>query len=232
MLFDIGFYWCVWIGSVRTLNEFKLSYTVAHHMFPSVSTGVYSNLEQPDTITVTKWLYSTRSVQTWSEAKLHALMASPFGRTLFLDNDVYLARKDFMSSMQAIARISDIAMPIDPVRYMVPMGCSCMINYNTSRSKNIWNNSLSTLRKNKFPRYIKRITDQEAIWFTWTQKNVDASLRVFLIPEEYYCFWNKKRMLWKNQHKTYRCYAVHDHNYTFKILKEMGINMPAKTRKI
>ena len=69
--------------------------------------------------------------------KLSALLATPFQQTIFLDNDIYLLRRDFVSSMRTIAHISDLAMPIDPERQLVPMGCSAIINYNVSRSRRL-----------------------------------------------------------------------------------------------
>ena len=150
---QFGLYWCVWVmpaqtqnalikqflhnhSSARnTLSEFVLSHTCARRLFPGVPTACYSNVDKPRSLAGISWTrVDDRPLHPWV-AKLSALLSSPFERTVFLDNDVYLLRNDFLASMVAIARHSDVAMPIDPKRYHVPMGCTAIVNYNTTRAR-------------------------------------------------------------------------------------------------
>ena len=232
----LGFYWCVWMVSEtqdaivkqflsnhtsarKTLSEFVLSHTCARRLFPDVPTAAYSNVAKPRSIAGISWTrVQNGPLHPWL-AKLSALIASPFERTVFLDNDVYLLRNDFLSSMQTIARISDVAMPIDPKRYSVPMGCTAIVNYNRTRTRAFFSAARQLLASgSEFPDAMRR-GDQEALWLTWTRTSTASNLRVVLLPDDYYCYWNKYSTTWKAGHSTYRCYAWHAHGYKWRLLK-------------
>lgn len=215
---SFGFYWCVWVGTKNTVNEFKLSHMAAHTLFPTVSTAAYSNIANPLSAPILWNQVNNTGKHPWI-MKLSALLATPFDRTVFLDNDVYLLRRDFVSSMQLIAHMSDFAMPIDPGRQLVPMGCSAIINYNVSRSRGLLQAAQQVMHNpSLYPPNMRR-GDQEAIWIVWTKTNVASTLRILLLPDEYYCYWNKYDRKWKTQHSSYRCYAWHNHGYSRDVLK-------------
>lgn len=229
-----GLYWCVWVmpaqtqnalikqflhnhSSARnTLSEFVLSHTCARRLFPGLPTACYSNVDKPRSLAGISWTrVDDRPLHPWV-AKLSALLSSPFERTVFLDNDVYLLRNDFLASMVAIARHSDVAMPIDPKRYHVPMGCTAIVNYNTTRARAFFSAARQLLASDaEFPNAMRR-GDQEALWLTWTGTSVASTLRVFLLPDEYYCYWNKYSTSWRAGRSTYRCYAWHGHGYNWR----------------
>ena len=220
-----GFCWCVWVGKATTVPEFNLSVTATHRLFPSVPLAGYSNIANPTRYDM-YWTRNSGKQKPW-RAKLLALLQTPFERTVFLDNDVYLLRRDFVTSMQNIARVSDVAMPIDPVRtaILVPMGCSCIVNYNINRVRSLFREALEIFDNRSMFKGMRR-GDQEAIWLAWTRTtNHDTtttsnttSTRFLLLPEEYYCFWHGYRKVWSSAHRSYNCFALHGHGYTQKVL--------------
>lgn len=211
-----GLYWCVWVGKANTVREFTLSYRAANTLFPDVPKAAFSNVEKPKSLSILWNRVKYKKAHPWM-MKLSALLATPFEQTIFLDNDVYLLRRDFMSSMRMIAHMSDFAMPIDPGRQIVPMGCSAMINYNVSRSRALLQAAQHIMRESRFPKGMRH-GDQEAIWLAWTNTDVASMLRILLLPDEYYCYWNHFDPKWKTQHRTYKCYAWHSHGYTDEVL--------------
>lgn len=114
--------------------------------------------------------------------------------------------------------MSDFALPVDPRRFVVPMGCTAMINYNVTRSRKLLQTAQHILKNSLFPKRMRR-GDQEAIWLAWTNTTAASNIRITLLPDEYYCYWNKYNTKWKNQHRIYNCYALHNHGYTYEVLK-------------
>jgi hypothetical protein len=92
-----GFYWCVWVRKANTVSEFTLSYRAANTLFPNVPKAAFSNVEKPKSLSIL-WNQvkdekdgKNEKAHPWM-MKLSALLATPFERTIFLDNDVYLLR--------------------------------------------------------------------------------------------------------------------------------------------
>ena len=180
----------------------------------------------------------TESPYLW---KLCALTQTPFERTLFLDVDLFVLWPPLVQSLlRSTLALADVAMPLDVGRFFepwastpVPPLCSCMIAYGnaTSAVRQLFLGAARRLIEHMHRR--TRQGDQEMIWFEWTY--VQHSLRVFPLPEEYYCPGvqllrdNSSRAEWLNSwqgsHGTergrYRCKALHAHGYTEDQLARM-----------
>lgn len=215
---ELGFHWCLWLGEPYAVHEFRLSVEAAHRLFPGVPRSAYSNAHNPSRHAL-RWIRAADpgGVHPW-RAKLRGLMAAPFGHTVFLDNDVYLLRGDFVSSMRSAARVWDLAMPLDPVRAPdMPMGCTAIVSYRPERTRGLLAAALALLERSPAPPALHRWSDQEALWLAWTTQ-ADGALRVGLLPEEYYCYWQGYNTWWRTRHRRYACFALHGHNLTARVL--------------
>ena len=89
------------------------------------------------------------------------------------------------------------------------MGCSCLIIYRRT-ALSLFERAYQKLLSGEHPP-TGRQGDQEMIYFAWREA---PFLRLLMLPEEYYCFWNGLGRFWVNAHKTYSCWALHGHGYT------------------
>ena len=62
------------------------------------------------------------------------------------------------------------------------------------------------------------------IYFAWRER---PELRFFLLPEEYFCFWNGLTRKWLNAHKAYECWALHGHSYDQRVLSLQDTQPPS-----
>lgn len=242
---NFGFLWCYYvpgglgpmIGDKAFSREFNLSVHAAHNLFPKVPKAVYSNRDEwasgrpkdkviptHHKVTLIRVLPEHEYiVEPWHQ-KLIALKRTPFKYTIFLDNDVYLLKRGFVSAMQTILEVADIAMPLDPQRDepfdKLPMGCSAITAYNHNAFKLI-DRAIELMVDQKYELDNVRQGDQEMLYFAW--RDYEHSIRFTLLPAEYYCPWNNrngysKKTTWTDQHTTYSCWALHDHDYPEDVL--------------
>jgi len=122
--------------------------------------------------------------------KLAALARTRYERALFLDNDIRVLQPSLVHSLlSSTLAVADLAMPLDTNREtgafeMAPPLCSCLVAYhNTAEVRRLWEGASLRLLTHRHPHV--RQTDQEMIWFEWTQNQ--TRLRVLALPEEYYC---------------------------------------------
>jgi len=124
--------------------------------------------------------------------KLSALLLTPFKRTLYLDNDVFVLRPNLIHDiLNSTLSLSDLAMPVNPIReglwenVPAPNLCSCVIAYHsTGVIHRLWLGAASRLATGRVPAAAAQ-REQEAIWYEWTEAL--PMLRVMVLPEEYYC---------------------------------------------
>lgn len=169
--------------------------------------------------------------------KLQALLRSRFRRTLYLDSDIVVVEPTLVNDLLAtVLRVADIAMPLDPGRAAhltiggqaapwvapattPPMLCSCMIAFRRSaRVAAHFHGAVRRLTKG-LPQHLRQ-SDQEALWFEWTQGG-STTLRVLALPEETYCPIESHQPAPQDPHKAqwltswrrglYPCRAVHSH---------------------
>lgn len=229
-----GFLWCVYSMAKHSprdmLNDFKLSVHAAARLFPQVPRAAYTNLADavPTMSHNVTWLPAANLSEHLPERanttgaalqalegayahKLLALMRTPFTRTIFLDNDLFLLKLAFLPAALTISELADVAMPVDPARgaLYVPMGCSCLVIYRRTAVK-LYERAYQKLLSGEHPP-VGRQGDQEMIYFAWREA---PTVRLLMLPEEYYCFWNGLSRYWVNAHKTYTCWTLHGHGYT------------------
>mmetsp|Transcript_137233 Transcript_137233/g.256236 ORF Transcript_137233/g.256236 Transcript_137233/m.256236 type:complete len:366 (-) Transcript_137233:118-1215(-) len=237
---NFGFLWCYYvpgglgpmIGYKAFSREFNLSVHAAHNLFPKVPKAVYSNRHErasgrPEdkvipthyNVTLIRVLPEHKDiVEPWHQ-KLIALKRTPFEYTIFLDSDVYLLRRGFVTAMQTILEVADIAMPLDPKRTepydVLPMGCSAITAYNHNAFKLI-DKAIELMVNKKYDLENIRQGDQEMLYFAW--RDYEHSIRFTLLPAEFYCPWNGLKTTWQDSHETYSCWALHDHDYRKNVL--------------
>ena len=157
---------------------------------------------------------------------------TPYEETFYLDNDVLVLQatlaKDLLTNT---LRVSDLMMPVDPVRQshstsvsdirktkqsrrwgvaaktppMYDMGipplCTCVMAYRRTPSVlrllegaavrlALSLNSVDPTVRKGMPVIIRQ-SDQEMLWLELTQSPSDPLLRLFVLPEEYFCpaYW-------------------------------------------
>ena len=129
-----------------------------------------------------------QSISFW---KTSALIQTPFERTLFLDNDVYVLQPSFVYGLLAqTLRVSDIAMPINVDRggawqeSPVPQPCNALIAYRrTSDVAGLLVGAVQRIVSGQHPGVQQR--DQDMLLFEWLEAR--TQLRFLMLPEEYYC---------------------------------------------
>ena len=177
-------------------------------------------------------LQERRQLQLHFLWKLMAQAMTPYEETLYLDNDVLVLQatlaKDLLTNT---LRVSDLVMPVDPVRQaprtsrsearkakqsrqfghvaktppMYDMGipplCTCVMAYRRTPSVlRLLEGATIRLALSLNPAdptvstgmpVIIRQSDQEMLWIELTQSPPDPLLRLFVIPEEYFCpaYW-------------------------------------------
>lgn len=113
--------------------------------------------------------------------KLSALLSSGFGRTLFLDADVYVVDPRFVGTLLAGSlSIGDVVWPIDIGRYIpafkntaAPMHCSCVMAYRESKAVRGWLVDAAARLINGTNRGGGvRQTDQEMMHFAWCARGL------------------------------------------------------------
>lgn len=244
---DSGFYWICYLppdvrssnslGQVRVVYEFQLSFEAARRLFPEVPKAVYANhvvqKKFEDKLT-TQWIAAEKEDEVTApyNQKLIALKLTPFEYTIYLDDDMYLLRKNFWSAMQTIRTYADIAMPLDPKRKapfdVLPMGCSALIAY-SRKAFGLLDKAYELILNNTHPE-VGRQSDQEMLYFAWREHV--PSIRFLLLPEEFYCFWNGLNNEWKDAHMTYKCWAVHDHGLNKRVLDLQEDAQDARTQPV
>ena len=111
-----------------------------------------------------------QSISFW---KTSALIQTPFDRTLFLDNDVYVLQPSLVHNLLSqTLRACDIAMPINVDRggvwqdAPVPQPCNAMIAYrNTSEVVGLLLGALERIVAGSHPGILQR--DQDMVFFEW-----------------------------------------------------------------
>ena len=177
-------------------------------------------------------LQERRQLQLHFLWKLMAQAMSPYEQTFYLDNDVLVLQatlaKDLLTNT---LRVSDLVMPVDPVRQaprtsasetrkakqsrqwggvaktppMYDMGipplCTCVMAYRRTPSvQRLLEGAAVRLALSLNPvdptvpkgkPVIIRQSDQEMLWLELTQSPPDPLLRLFVLPEEYFCpaYW-------------------------------------------
>ena len=177
-------------------------------------------------------LQERRQLQLHFLWKLMAQAMTPYEETFYLDNDVLVVQatlaKDLLTNT---LRVSDLVMPVDPVRQshgmsvseirkakqsrrwgvvaktppMYDMGipplCTCVMAYRRSPSVQrllegaavrlaLSLNPVDPTIRGGMPVIIRQ-SDQEMLWLELTQSPPDPLLRLFVLPEEYFCpaYW-------------------------------------------
>ena len=177
-------------------------------------------------------LQERRQLQLHFLWKLMAQAMTPYEETFYLDNDVLVVQatlaKDLLTNT---LRVSDLVMPVDPVRQshrtsvseirkakqsrqwggvaktppMYDMGipplCTCVMAYRRTPSvQRLLEGAAVRLALSLNPvdptiragmPVIIRQSDQEMLWLELTQSPPDPLLRLFVLPEEYFCpaYW-------------------------------------------
>lgn len=157
--------------------------------------------------------------------RLRAMENTRFVRTLFLDNDVFVADPDFARGLLLdLAPLSDVAMPLDPNRRRngtffaktwAPPVCAAVMSYSLNGGVRRLLSSARQLLSNdtRWSRGLRR-TDQEALYLAWTEEV--TQLRLLILPEETYCpSYARSIVAWKTSWRTrmqtgsYPCRAIH-----------------------
>ena len=131
-----------------------------------------------------------QSVSFW---KTSALLQTPFERTLFLDNDVYVLQPSLAHVLLSqTLRACDIAMPLNVdrggawQRAPVPQPCNAMIVYQrTSDVLGLFVGALQRIVAGTHRQAGVQQRDQDMIYFEWFEAR--PQLRFLMLPEEYYC---------------------------------------------
>ena len=177
-------------------------------------------------------LQERRQLQLHFLWKLMAQAMTPYEETLYLDNDVLVLQatlaKDLLTNT---LRVSDLVMPVDPVRQAprtsrsearkakqsrqfgrvaktppmydagIPPLCTCVMAYRRTPSVlRLLEGATIRLALSLNPAdptvstgmpVIIRQSDQEMLWIELTQSPPDPLLRLFVVPEEYFCpaYW-------------------------------------------
>jgi hypothetical protein len=228
---DSGFYWiCYLPPSARSSNalprlvsEFQMSFEAARRLFPEVPKAVYANhvvqSRFEDKLTA-QWIAVEKEDEVTAphHQKLIGLKLTPFEYTIFLDDDLYLIKRNFWNAMQTLRAYADIAMPLDPTRSapfdVLPMGCSALIAYSRN-AFGLLDKAYELILNNTHPEG-RRQSDQEMIYFAWREHL--PSTRLLLLPQEFSCYWNGLSNVWEDAHMTYRCWALHDHGLDERVL--------------
>jgi len=136
-----------------------------------------------------------RSIGFW---KTSALLQSPFQRTVYLDNDVYVLQPTYMHSLLSqTLRACDIAMPLNIDRSgvwqatSVPQPCNGLIAWRKTPD-------VEGLLVGAIERIVSGVhdgvdpsgnsvdqRDQDMLYFEWFEARPE--LRFLMLPEEYYC---------------------------------------------
>lgn len=155
---------------------------------PVAATIASTEADGQDNVTTSD--YEWKSVSFW---KTSALLQSPFNRTIFLDNDVYVLQPGLMHSLLTrTLRVADIAMPVSTGRQgywetaPLPALCIAMIAYHLSAEVQAYFVGAAgrlAAHTHDVPGVMQR--DQEMLWFEWYQAR--PWLRMTVLPEEYYC---------------------------------------------
>lgn len=232
-----GFLWVVFKWEATTmLHEHIRSFRAVRRHLADVPTALYSNVASNESFPMfrkysvrhTHYLRANASIRYFDQLvlpklhKLHALVSTPFSRTIFLDNDVYLLSDAVWQNAWTIWNTTDVAMPMDPVRSApydsMPLGCSAMIFYSTTEPVlQLFRDAYELLRGRKYPHL--RQGDQSHINRAWI--TMHPHLRFFVLPEEYYCPWNSGSAVWRHKLE-YACKALHGHEYSDQVLDVQG----------
>ena len=187
--------------------------------------------------------------------KLATFLLTPFRKTLYLDADVLVLSPTFVSDLlEGSLRIADMAAPVDPNRpgrkivmsrtgtfhinppmfgRGIPPLCMGLAAYRlTPAVVRLFNRAAIRLMGRQHARdptdesKLVRQSDQEMVWFQLMYGRADKELRVFGLPEEYYCpmiplrgsvFSPATAPAWAtswtrgDRSREYPCHAVHGH---------------------
>jgi len=188
--------------------------------------------------------------------KTATFLLTPFEETLYIDTDVLVLSPHFVSDLlDRSLRIADLVAPVDPNRpgrqvklsrtgkfhinppvfgRGIPPLCMGIAAYRLTASvRALWERSaarlmsVSTPSDPSDPRILIRQSDQEMIWAELMYGPVDRALRVFALPEEYYCPMVPLRRVIHRGHagvptwatsyhrgermREYPCHALHGH---------------------
>jgi hypothetical protein len=138
-------------------------------------------------------VHGWQSISYW---KLSALLQSPFNKTLFLDNDVYVLQPSLVNDLLSrTLNNADIAIPVNVARGTefwksapLPSLCIAIIAFNSNAATR----DLFVGAARRLAMHAHQGTgyagveqrDQEMLWFEW---RATPALRMLPLPEEYYC---------------------------------------------
>ena len=135
--------------------------------------------------------------------KMSALLSTEYGRTLFLDLDVFVLSPSFVHDLLVSAlHVADVVMPGPvPERHRlvnaaateltraVPVLCSCLMAYRSTQSVMSWvHDAARGILRGERPELMRQ-GDQEYLWLQRAENETHARLRVIGLPDEYYCIW-------------------------------------------
>ena len=175
--------------------------------------------------------------------KLQALVQSPFTRTLFLDNDIFVLDATLVHGfLSQILMLADVAGPVDPthafhrldrkIQSHTPMLSTCLFAFrNTKQVRGYllaaWKRFLlggTDLRGHLYGgRRGFRRGDQEALFLEWTHGK--HKLRVLPLPQRNYCpkvtldAGLLRATWWTGRYQHQPCRALHGHSYHGTIRK-------------
>jgi hypothetical protein len=138
-------------------------------------------------------VHGWQSISYW---KMSALLQSPFNKTLFLDNDVFVLQPSLVHDLLGSTLTNaDVAIPVNTARgsgfwksASLPSLCIAMIAFNSNAATH----DLFVGAARRLAMHIHHGTeyagieqrDQEMLWFEW---RATPTLRMLPLPEEYYC---------------------------------------------
>ena len=134
--------------------------------------------------------HAWKSISYW---KTSALLQSPFNRTIFMDNDVFVLEPTMMHNLLTqTLRVADVAIPVNTARLgfwaraPVPSLCIALIAYNrTAQVEAYLVGAADRLARHSNDVAGVEQRDQEMLWFEWYVSR--PWLRMLVLPEEYYC---------------------------------------------
>jgi hypothetical protein len=123
--------------------------------------------------------------------KMKALSQSPFGRTVFVDNDIIVQGSSFITNLLSIDSRYLYMAPASPSGHFMlgkhhtnmrhTLLCSCLIVYASSVS-HIFQNALGNLCSKSRPNMMRQ-SDQEYLWFEMGH----LKKQINVLPQESYC---------------------------------------------
>ena len=139
---------------------------------------------------------NVRGWQSISYWKASALLQSPFNRTLFLDNDVYVLQPSLVNDLLgSTLRNADVAIPVNTARGTgfwasapLPSLCIALVAFNSNAATRDF--FVGAARRLATHAHLGagyagvEQRDQEMLWFEW---RATPAFRMLPLPEEYYC---------------------------------------------